>query len=152
MVSREVHRVNGHCHSCTHKRLWAHQTRKSKGHCCCCAGSSIQASLCNNQVFIAISCPVQSYVCWKAANSLLLLCRLLGIDFSVSSSGELDSICYLQTQQSAKSFSFASQRKQQFEQAEKLQAAQQAHKLQRPNIKYENINQFSQKVELYRGR
>lgn len=84
----------------------------------------------------------------------MLLFRLANIDFSKAAPGgvEGDSICYLQAQQSAKSFSFATQRKQQFEHAEKLQAAQQASTQQRPNIKYDSINQFSQKVELYRGR
>lgn len=85
--------------------------------------------------------------------SPMLLFRLANIDFSKPSpGGEGDSICYLQAQQSAKSFSFATQRKQQFEDAEKLQAAQQASTQQRPIIKYDSINQFSQKVELYRGR
>lgn len=74
------------------------------------------------------------------------------MDFSLPAGGEADSICYLQAQQSAKSFSFATQRKKQFEQAEKQQAAQAAHKQQRPISRYDNINQFSQKVELYRGR
>lgn len=76
---------------------------------------------------------------------------------SINASGgaaaaECDSICYLQAQPSAKSFSFATQRRQLLEQAEKAQAAQQASKQQHPTIKYDNINQFSQKVELYRGR
>jgi hypothetical protein len=83
---------------------------------------------------------------------LFHLCSLSSIDFSIPAGGEVDSICYLQAQQSAKSFSFATQRKQQFEQAEKQQAAQAAHKEQCPSVKYDNINQFSQKVELYRGR
>lgn len=85
--------------------------------------------------------------------SSMLLFRLANVDFSKASpGGEGDSICHLQAQQSAKSFSFATQRKQQFEHAEKLQAAQQASTQQRPNIKYDSINQFSQKVELYGGR
>lgn len=79
-------------------------------------------------------------------------CRLASADYSTA--GEVDSVCYLQTgvQQSAKSFSFASQRKQQYEQQEKLQAAQQSRQQQRPAVKYDNISQFSQKIELYRGR
>jgi hypothetical protein len=65
-----------------------------------------------------------------------------------------DSICYLQTQQSAKSFSFASQRKQQLEHSERLSAAAAAHARQQPaaRIKYDSIGQFNQRVELYRGR
>ena len=78
--------------------------------------------------------------------------RLPSFDMDRTSEAECDSICYLQTQQSAKSFSYATQRKQQFEQAERLQAVQQANRPQHPSIKYDNINQFSQKVELYRGR
>lgn len=78
--------------------------------------------------------------------------RLAGIDLLGSAGGNGDSICYLQAQQSAKSFSFATQRKQHYEQAEKIQAAQQAHIQQHPGIKYDSISQFSQKVELYRGR
>lgn len=65
-------------------------------------------------------------------------------------------MCYLQTQQSAKSFSFAAQRKQQLEQAEKVHAAQQQQqqsaRCSPAHIKYESLSQFSQKVELYRGR
>jgi len=76
----------------------------------------------------------------------------LSVSIAGAAGGDCDSVCYLQAQPSAKSFSFASQRKQQFEQAEKLQAVQQATKQQQPSIKYENISQFSQKVELYRGR
>lgn len=83
-------------------------------------------------------------------------CRLSGLDWEGDAAGgAADSVCYLQAhvQQSAKSFSFASQRRQQLEQAEKAHAAQQASVSSRPSsIKYDNINQFSQKVELYRGR
>lgn len=63
-------------------------------------------------------------------------------------------VCYLQTQQSARSFSYASQLKQQVEHTERIQAAvsQQAQWQPTSRIKYDSINQFSQKVELYRGR
>lgn len=84
-----------------------------------------------------------------------LVCRLAAVDFSTGA-GDADSVCYLQAgaqvQHSAKSYSFASQRKQQYEQSEKLQAAQQTRQQQRPGIKYDSISQFSQRVELYRGR
>jgi hypothetical protein len=65
-----------------------------------------------------------------------------------------DSICYLQTQHSAKSFSFASQRKQQLEHNERLSAAAAAQARHQPTarIKYDSIGQFNQRVELYRGR
>lgn len=65
-----------------------------------------------------------------------------------------NAVCYLQTQQSAKSFSYASQYKQQVEHTERIQAAvaQQAQWQPATRIKYENVNQFTQKVELYRGR
>lgn len=67
-----------------------------------------------------------------------------------------DASCYLmQPQQSAKSFSAASQRKQLLEQAERLEAAAAAARGQAAAaaaLKYDSINQFSQRVELYRGR
>ncbi|KAF6256038.1 kinase-like domain-containing protein [Scenedesmus sp. NREL 46B-D3] len=64
-----------------------------------------------------------------------------------------DGICYLQTQPSAKSFSFASQRKQQLEHSERLStaAAAQARHSPTARVKYDSIGQFSQRVELYRG-
>jgi hypothetical protein len=61
-----------------------------------------------------------------------------------------DSIVFLQTQQSAKSFSSAAtSRRQPILQADTLQAGQWQVA---ERVKYDNINQFSQKVELYRGR
>lgn len=71
-----------------------------------------------------------------------------------------DSICYLQAGQqvqgSAKSFSFAVQRRQQLEAADKaasaVKAASAALVCAGPaTLNYESITQFSQKVELYRG-
>jgi hypothetical protein len=79
-----------------------------------------------------------------------------GESLASSGSGAVDSVCYLQAggvQGSAKSFSFAAQRKHELEQAERRQAAaQQSAWAASPSIKADSITQFSQKVELYRGR
>jgi hypothetical protein len=58
-------------------------------------------------------------------------------------------------QQSAKSFSFVQNRVKQVEKAEQRQLLQQQSLKQSAaaqRVAYDNIGQFSQKVELYRGR
>jgi hypothetical protein len=57
-------------------------------------------------------------------------------------------------EQSAKSFSYVPVRKRQVEAAEQAAQAQAAPAQVAPQsrVKYDSISQFSQKVELYRGR
>lgn len=74
----------------------------------------------------------------------------------MSESGE-DTSCMIRAgvQQSAKSFSFVQNRVKQVEKAEQRQLLQQQSLKQTAaaqRVQYDNIGQFSQKVELYRGR
>jgi hypothetical protein len=69
-----------------------------------------------------------------------------------SSTNGAESVCYIRPQQSAKSFSYAQIKSQQVERAEQQLQRQISSKPAHPQIKYESVSQFSQKVELYRGR
>lgn len=80
-----------------------------------------------------------------------------GAEAPASSGPGSDATCTLiaRPEQSAKSFSYVPVRKRQVEAAEQAARAEQVTTHQLPpqaHIKYESISQFSQKVELYRGR
>ena len=63
-----------------------------------------------------------------------------------------ESVCYIRPQQSVKSFSYAQVKSKQVERAEQQLQRQISSKPTHPQVKYESVSQFSQKVELYRGR
>jgi hypothetical protein len=74
---------------------------------------------------------------------------------STSSGGdELTCTVHAAVEPSAKSFSYVPVRKRQVEAAEQAAQAAAAHHAPAPQsrVRYESISQFSQKVELYRGR
>eukprot|EP00877_Chromochloris_zofingiensis_P008085 jgi/Chrzof1/352/Cz01g12180.t1 len=63
-----------------------------------------------------------------------------------------DSVCYLRTQNTARSFSYAQVKKKQVEQAEHIAAQMHQTRLApQKTIKYDSVSQFSHKVDLYRG-
>lgn len=103
------------------------------------------ALICTQSTIISSHANLMPYCCSSTAGGSALS----------SGDGSTDATCVLATvEQSAKSFSYVPVRKRQVEAAEQAAQAQQAPFQPAPQsrIKYDSISQFSQKVELYRGR
>jgi len=69
-----------------------------------------------------------------------------------SESSSTDATCVVRPEASAKSFSYVPVRKRQVEAAEQAAQHAPAQSVPQSRVKYESISQFSQKIELYRGR